>query len=415
MAARPFSFEAEYHPDRCEACGECFRRCPVLNMDTEEARAAMAALRAGEASRILTDCTGCMGCNAYCPNDAHPHALILERWRARYEREGIPARGRLVLPYQQPNLYSLAIEKLPEKEKATVAIWRRNWREPPSDTMIFAGCNLLLQPFLAAGPVTCGLDVFGAPELCCGEPLYRMGCRDVARAVAERLRDEFQRMSLKKVVMPCLAGYHLFRHVYPRVLGIDLNIEVVSLIEILLARIEAGALQVAPLKKSAVVHDSCWPKAAGEAQFDLTRDLLNRIGVSIVEPAHTREEALCCGMCAAASRYSLADVLHAAGRRLDEFAACDADLAANYCGGCNWIFQLAGGIFFWKKLPPQYHLFELVQAAAGMPLTAASRERGRQVLRWIGPRLAAAWLRPGRFHIDEIAGHPVRRGEEGDT
>jgi len=111
-----------------------------------------------------------MACNSICPTDANPHTLILNRWHERYLERGLPARAKLVLPYQKRNLYTTAIKALPRDEKNLVAQWERNVQEPPSDTMIYAGCNVLLQPFLMDSPLFREMPIFGSMNLCCGEP-----------------------------------------------------------------------------------------------------------------------------------------------------------------------------------------------------------------------------------------------------
>jgi len=414
MTTKPFRFSKRFDESACDFCGLCFHQCPVLALPLEEAQAEIRRLVHEGRSKVLARCTGCMACNSFCPHDANPHTLIVSRWEERYRRHGIPARGRVVLPYQKPNLYTLAIARLPADEKALVNKWERNWREPPGEhTMLYAGCNMLLQPFLLDSKILDGVPIFGSPSICCAEPLYRMGCWDAAKAAAAWVRDEFQRMRLEKVIVPCLAGFHMFKYVYPEVLDVDLDCEVVSVTDWLLERIEAGEIEVKPLGKQAVIHDSCWPKASGDHFFDGTRRLLARLGVTVVEPEHTREEALCCGMCAPAARFSLLDVLRASKARLVELEAAQADMAVDYCGGCNWLLSLAGTVSSAKLTKPLYHVLELVQMAAGETPKHRTDERARQVLKSIAGRVLAGYLSPRRFRIDEIEGRPVRRSEEG--
>ncbi|HEO71756.1 MAG TPA: (Fe-S)-binding protein [Candidatus Hydrogenedentes bacterium] len=408
MALDAFDLSAGYAAARCEQCGECLRRCPVLRLPEADARREMAALAGGQPSVVLERCTGCMGCNSYCPNGANPHSLILERWHERYRAEGIPRRGALVLPYQKPNLYTRVIEALPPDERDMVAHWEANWRNPPdADTMVYAGCNSLIQPYLLDSRLFDEVPIFGSTDLCCGEPYYRMGCLDAARSVALHVRDEFARMGMRRVITPCLGGYHLFRAVYPEVFGVKLSVEVVSQVDWILERMAAGELRFASLHKRAVLHDNCWPKASGDVQFDATRELLTRLGVEVVEPAHTREDALCCGMCACAARFSLRDVVRAARQRLKELDAADADMTIDYCGGCNWLLGLVNRIGLSRAAEPIYHLSEVVQMALGeMPKHNMNR-LSKTVMRVMAARLGAAYTARGRFWVKEILGEPV--------
>ena len=407
--AKPFSFSPNFREDRCDFCGVCFEQCPVLQLPHDRAIEEIHALIQGDSSEVLTRCTGCMACNSLCPHEANPHTLIVSRWGERYKATGIPERGRLVLPYQPSNLYALVMKHLPPDEQALVDRWRANARDLKGcDTALFAGCNLLLQPFLLDSPIYASLPIFGSLDLCCGEPLYRMGCWDVAKTVAEHVRDEFHRMGLKKVIVPCLAGYHLFKHVYPEVLGVEFPFEIVSVVEWLHGRVKRGEIHVTPLGKRAILHDSCWAKASGARLLDLTRDLLGLLGVEVVEPPHTRERALCCGMCAPVARFSLLDALTTARKRLREFDALQADFVIADCGGCNWLFAVARKLSLTRNAKPIHDLLEIVPWAAGEPPSRRIESRARWILAAAAPRLSVAYLSPRRFRIDAIAGRPVR-------
>jgi len=212
---------------------------------------------------------------------------------------------------------------------------------------------------------------------------------------------------LQQVIVPCLAGYHMFKYVYRDVLDVDLECDIVSVTDWILDRMDRGELNAKPLGTRAVIHDSCWPKASGDHFFDTTRDLLQRVGVTVVEPAHTREEALCCGMCAPAARFSLRDAATAAKARLRELEAAEADMAVDYCGGCNWLLSLARDVTSAKLDKPLYHVLELVQMATGERPKHRTDDRARQVLRSTAARVLAGYLNPRRFRIDNIEGRPV--------
>lgn len=413
MALKPFALSKRFVEEQCDFCGLCFHQCPVLEWPLARAQAEIRALAHTGQSEVLTRCTGCMACNSLCPTDANPHTLIVSRWEERYRNEGLPARARLVLPYQPDNLYALMQERLPADERALVAQWRENWQQPRGgETMIYAGCNMLLQPFLMDSALFKNVPIFGALELCCGEPLYRMGCWDAVRTAAEHVRDEFARMGFKRLLLPCLACLHLFKNVYKDVFGIHFGFEMISIEEWLVDRIRSGDIAVAPLNKSAVLHDNCWPKASGGYYFDKTRELLGLIGVTVVEPAHTRETALCCGMCAPAAQFRLRDAYRAAQTRLREFEHSQADLATHYCGGCGWLFSLVNQTPLTGTDKPILHVLELVQMAIGETPKQRTKQRARQIIATMTPRLAKSYLSAERFRIDEIAGTPVRPRDE---
>lgn len=408
MSLKRFRFSKTFVRERCDFCGRCFAECPVLELPIAEAQREIRALEDTGESPVLDRCTGCMACNSICPTDANPHTLILNSWEKRYLAKGLPARAGLVLPYRKPNLYTILREHLPADEKALVDEWEANWRNPPqSETMVYAGCNLILQPFLAKSGLFDGIPIFGSTDLCCGEPLYRMGCWDAVRMVARHLQREFARMGCRRIIVPCLAGYHLFRHVYPEVLGVPIDCEIVSAEEWFLERLDAGEVAVKPLNQRAVVHDNCWPKASGDVLFDSVRSLLARLGVEVVEPPHTREMALCCGMCAGAARFSMRDILRVMRGRLRELDRTDADFALNYCGGCNWLFGLADQLSLKKCSKPVYHVLEVIAMATGNPVPHRTGELAAEIIAQMKGRLARSYLTRKRFHFEEIMGEAV--------
>ena len=177
--------------------------------------------------------------------------------------------------------------------------------------------------------------------------------------------------------------------------------------EWLLDRIQSGKIKVKPLNKKAVIHDNCWPKASGDDFFEKTRALLAALGIDVVEPPHTREMALCCGMCAGAARFRLRDILRASKNRLREFAQIEADMIIDYCGGCNWLFSLANRLSSSKQKKPMYHLLEVVQMAAGeTPKHRTDKRTGKIVATMTGP-LLARYLTPRRFWIEQIGDRRV--------
>jgi Fe-S oxidoreductase len=380
MPLQPFNFSKEFNVAACDFCGLCFNKCPVLNLPLDVAQREIKSLiQSGKSKYVLQNCTSCMACNHYCPNNCNPHTLILSKWNERYLHEGLPNRSRLVLPYHFPNLFTIIMKKLPKDEKVLVEQWYNNWKNPQNEkTMLYTGCNTLLQPFLLKSKIFSDIPIFGAPELCCGEPLYRMGCIDAARTVATYLHDEFQQIGFKKLLMPCLAGYHGFKEAYEKVFGVKFNFEVVSIIDWFWDIIQQNELEITPLNKTAVIHDSCWSKASGEHFFNRVRDILALLGVQVLEPEHTKENALCCGIGAAAARYDILYVFKSARKRLKELGRMKPDIIVDYCGGCNWCLSVANKFNFSRL--PIYHLIELFQQGIGEKPLHRTDLRARSIL-----------------------------------
>jgi len=416
MSLQPFQFSQAFHEADCDCCGLCFHKCPVLNLPLEVAQSEIRALiESGQSKHVLKRCTSCMACNHYCPNNCNPHTLILSRWNERYLREGLPGKARLVLPYQFPNLFTMVRKKLPKDEKALVEQWYSNWKNPAShETMLYTGCNTLLQPYLLKSKLFDELPIFGAPELCCGEPLYRMGCIDAARTIATYLQDQFQQMGFKKLIMPCLAGYHGFKEVYKKVFGIRFDFEVISIIDWFWDIIQQDRFPIHPLNKTAVVQDSCWSKASGDHFFNRVREILTLLGVDVIEPEHTRENALCCGIGAGAANYDLTYTFKVARTRLNELKRGRPDIVVDYCGGCNWCLSVANRLSFHRI--PIYHLIEVFQQGIGEQPLHRTEARARTILMRgvleLLPQALLDSLRMKRFNIQKIMDRDVETSQK---
>ena len=134
--------------------------------------------------------------------------------------------------------------------------------------------------------------------------------------------------------------------------------------------------------------------------------MLDRIGVTVTEAPHARENALCCGMCAGASRFRMGDIVRTAQRLLRELEESPAEWAVEYCGGCTWLLSLVNQIPGTGYAKPRYHVLELVRMAAGEKPERLTDPRMKQVIRAMAPGLLWHYAKGGRFYPGEIAGIP---------
>jgi len=68
-----------FHEERCDFCGDCLAKCHYLPFDRKSGGEAFKKLVQGEKVEWLYDCVTCIACNEYCPKDARPFDLILQR------------------------------------------------------------------------------------------------------------------------------------------------------------------------------------------------------------------------------------------------------------------------------------------------------------------------------------------------
>jgi formate hydrogenlyase subunit 6/NADH:ubiquinone oxidoreductase subunit I len=168
-------FFDEFKTDACTVCGECLTHCPIIEYDIESAKTEMRKLITGKKTKkLLRDCQSCFTCNLYCPHDAKPASLILQRWNEQYKKQGLKIRGKyfMTLHPNYPNFRSYAADRYNEEEKQLVQKWR-NLEPLKGDTLTYPGCNVILTPTLTQTSLFDELDIRGRLEYCCGETLFK--------------------------------------------------------------------------------------------------------------------------------------------------------------------------------------------------------------------------------------------------
>ncbi len=360
--------------DSCDLCGLCLNQCPIMELPIDQAKTEFKKLIDGEETGVLTKCTSCMTCNNFCPNDSHPYELILYRWYERYKEKGLPLVAKFFLPYQFPNFGSVLLENLPEDETKAVDSWAKLEKR---EEIFYPGCNMIFLSYLSFSKLFENLAFVGSQELCCGEPWYRIGALETSEQIAKKLEKQFQNLGVKRMIIPCLAGCNMFKNVYPR-FGAKFDFEIVPVLDWLWEKIEEGKLKIKhKLGMTVTIHDNCQSKPFGSKYYDLSRKILDSLGVKVNEMEHNRDKSLCCGMAAFAGSHRVDDILNAAMRRYKEAEDTGADALALYCGGCQWVLSIAK-ILAQGKIPI-FHVIELVQMAMGEKPPRRNIERAQKI------------------------------------
>lgn len=414
---RPYE-RKPFDRDRCTLCGECFHRCPVMGLPLDRAAQEMERLLAGQDSSVLRRCTSCQACNLFCPEDCRPANLILDHWHEAYLREGLPARAAFFLPHARPNFRTGIIARLPPGERAAVARWRR---DEPAREFLYAGCNLITTPYLTFSSLFRGIEIRGGLDYCCGEMLFRMGLYEAVEQVAQRLSHWFRRLGAERVYLVCTAGLNMLRNVLPQ-FGADLTgITFQPYLPLLLERLRSSDLSavgtvgtarqrtagIRPLKLTVTVQDSCHARVVEPAFTDLPRQVLEAIGVEVLEAPHSQDEQLCCGIGGGfshASAYHPVDLLLSARATSRDHRHQEADAACVYCSGCLEMMSVAR--FADPNRRPVYHLLELVQMAIGEAPRRRQGDLARQFILGTARHQFPRLLSRERFWLPDLPVEP---------
>jgi hypothetical protein len=150
----------------------------------------------------------------------------------------------------------------------------------------------------------------GMDEMCCGIPMLVAGKWDLWE---ESLRHNVAAMrarGVEEVVTSCPACWLVWSTYYPQwaeKLGLPFDFKTRHYSELLTEKITQGQLQLTQVPQSfaghdqsqgpvkVTFHDSCHIGRAGGV-YEPPRDLIRAVpGVELVEMAHNKEDALCCG------------------------------------------------------------------------------------------------------------------------
>ena len=199
----------------------------------------------------------------------------------------------------------------------------------------FAGCMTLLTPrtlsamsaiFDAAGEEVWWADREGG--VCCGRPLKLAGETDSAHKMMKYNADLFRRHGITTLVTSCPICLKVFREDY------DLpGVEVLHHSEYILRLIRAGRLMPEHGTTRFTYHDPC-ELGRGSGIYDEPRAVIEAVG-ELLEPASTRENALCCGSSVANTAISDGQQVQIARAVAGELEATGAEVIVTACPLCK--------------------------------------------------------------------------------
>ena len=167
---------------------------------------------------------------------------------------------------------------------------------------------------------------------CCGHDSYWAGDSPTAKKLAEFNVDLYKKAGVKTIVVSCGEGYRMWKHDYPQLVK-KCDFEVKHITELLL---EKGIFKrLNPVDSSPVkvtYHDPCrLGRLSGV--YDPPRLALKALsGVELIEMAHNKEDAMCCGVGAFMACNSNWKLLRQ--MRIQEAVDCGAEYLVTTCPKC---------------------------------------------------------------------------------
>ncbi len=339
----------------CLECGKCTAVCPISRREPDYSpRLTVERVLWGEGEELLTDallwsCLTCQHCTTRCPSDVHYVEFIRDlRALARGEgEEGLCTHGEAIQTWMRmmasPELKQNRLEWLDEDLKVSTN----------SDTVYFVGClpyydvlfnKIGVQGVEIAQSAVRVLNRLGIEpivlenERCCGHDLLWEG--DVAnfRKLAELNIAMLQATGARRIVTTCPECARTLKVDYATHVG-DLGIEVVHIAEFVAQKIAEGEFRITNHEsRITTYHDPC-RLGRHLGIYDAPRQVIEALGLELVEMEHSGKNALCCGTscwtnCGAVNKRIQVD-------RLREAQATGAELLVTACAKCQIHFKCA--------------------------------------------------------------------------
>lgn len=302
-----------FEVEACSRCGICIDPCQLqsqLGIDDVQSVYFLRDRRYNMLQqKIANNCLMCGRCEAVCPVGINLNTL---RQNSRTSMRNIPNEGR----YN----YLKNIDR----------------SSGEGHVGYFAGCMTMLTPntlsamqriFDAAGEQVWWADKDGG--VCCGRPLKLSGEVDSAQKMIDYNKSLFKAHHITTLVTSCPICLRVFREEY------DLEgVEVLHHSEYILRLINKGRLKVSySASQLFTYHDPC-ELGRGSGIYDEPRAVIEAVG-RLLEPKHSRKDALCCGSSVANTVISDGQQLTLARGVAQELEASGAQTIVTACPLCK--------------------------------------------------------------------------------
>ncbi len=334
--------EIEEELMRCIKCGECQAACPVFEEELIEgyvARGKIKLLRMILNGRIdftegvqkrIDECLNCNACFTACPSGIDVDEIIIAA-RHQMRKNGIP------LSESMQTVKSNILEKnnpfgLPAEEKEQWA--SKDIIEKKSENLFFAGCSISFSQNKVAKAALRVLDMAGVDyttlgndEMCCGDPLLRMGEIEEYEILKEINYKKFKDKGIKTIFTSCAGCVKNLKKDFGG------EFEVYHTTEFLNKLVKEGKIEFdREFKKKVVYFDGCDIGRHAEI-FEAPRELLKSVpGLELFDFPKNRTESECCGGPFMASYPDMAKSI--AAKRVKSALDIGVDTIAVTCPTC---------------------------------------------------------------------------------
>jgi heterodisulfide reductase subunit D len=365
----------------CYQCRKCTAGCPSAYAMEYGPDRLLRLIQLGQRERVLTSrdpwlCFGCEMCGAHCPNEIDISEVMIALktlvGEVGYRIDDCQGLREVLADYLTQRPQAVIDDRLCEgigrlnrlgqtiaashnitgDDNGSRLMWSQNLEHVPAGLdakkgaalVYFVGCVASLFPRSYRVPQAfvsildqSGLDftTLGGKEWCCGYPLLSMGRLEEAKSLIRHNVDQVKCIGASRVTFACPSCYHMWKFIYPEVLGEEIGLEVLHATELLDEMIELGDIRLGALALRATYHDPC-DLGRKSGVFDPPRQVLRRIpGLTFVEMGTSGQISECCGGGGNLESFD-PDVLFEVSKcRIDRACEVGAQVLVSACQQCE--------------------------------------------------------------------------------
>lgn len=357
-----FTWKQILDTEACVSCGRCEENCPAFisgkplsprKIVRHIYELAHGADKSAAIDSLITEdeiwsCTACMACVEACPVFVAPLDKIVDIRRYLTLGKGaLPSEA--VTMIRDLEIYGDVNGKGPSF-RGDWAMNRNVKVTNPDDKnveiVIWTGCSGSFHPryqevsrALVKILQKAGVNfrILGKNELCCGDPVRRLGEEELFLDLAKKNLKTFKEHNVHKIITLCPHCFNTLKNEYPKIAhDYYSEFKVFHSSEYVMELINKKLIKpVLPLSKSITIHDPCY-LGRGNNIYEPLRDIINNVpGAGLTELERSREKAFCCG--AGGGRMWLHERL---GKRLnvirsEEIVERNADVVCTACPYCQ--------------------------------------------------------------------------------
>jgi len=334
-------YQLQFDENLCNTCptGDCLVKCQYMDLDKNEAIAEMVKISKGEDSFVLHDCVTCYGCEEYCKRGNYPFYLITER----RQEKGILTTPRAITK-QWINIGQ------PRGKFKTGGIKKK--------VLSFGFMPELLQ--LTRGRLFDDVMpsyVFGQ-EFFCNVVYIHFANTAIIKERLPVVIDNFRKLGVEEVVCMHDECYGAFASLAPAY-GMEVPFRPIHYFEYLYNRLKELSKKIRPLNVKVAYQRPCSSRLSSD-KHRFVADIMQLIGVGLVERTYQNENALCCGdILGMLTGYDLRyDVQR---RNIDDMVEYGAEYCVFNCSAC----QNALATKVAKRGIKPIHIIDLCRMAIG--------------------------------------------------